>query len=123
MPGIPVRRILVVDDNVDSAESLTVLLQVSGHDVCAAHSGDAALAAARDFRPDVVLLDIGMPGMDGHEVARRLREEHRDLVLVAVTGYGLERDRLDSKQAGFDHHLVKPVDPETLRGLLASLPS
>jgi signal transduction histidine kinase len=122
-PSAPVkpRRILVVDDNVDNAESLALLLQLSGHQVRTAHNGPGALAAASAFRPEVVLLDIGLPGMDGYEVARCLRTEAggEKLLLVAQTGYGQEDDQRRSRQAGFDAHLVKPVDPDTLRALLA----
>ncbi len=115
------RRILVVDDNVDSAESLALLLRLAGHRARTAHNGPGALAAARDFRPEVVLLDIGLPGMDGYEVARRLREwaDGERVLLVAQTGYGQEDDRCRSRQAGFDAHLIKPVDPSVLQALLA----
>src|SRR5262249_11875942 len=103
-------RILVVDDNRDSAESLSILLRFLGSDVYTVHDGAAALEAVRAYQPSVVLLDIGLPGMDGHEVARRLRRlsECRDVVLIALTGWGQESDRRLSKEAGFDHHLVKP---------------
>ena len=124
-PGVaaPVtpRRILVVDDNLDSAETLAQLLQLSGHQARTAHNGPGALAAAGAFRPEVVLLDIGLPGMDGYEVARRLRAGPggEKMLLVAQTGYGQEEDRCRSRQAGFDAHLVKPVDPGALQALLA----
>lgn len=112
------RRILVVDDNQDSAESLALLLELHGHEVRTAFAGPAALETASTFRPDVVLLDIGLPGMDGYEVARRLRaDDHRSL-LVALTGYGRDDDRQRSQEAGFDHHLVKPVDLEELARVL-----
>jgi len=108
----PARRVLVVDDNIDAADILATLLMSSGHDARVAHDGLAALELAKDFWPDVVLLDIGLPELDGHEVARRLRLiaglEH--LVLVAITGYGQSADRLLAQRAGFDHHLVKPAD-------------
>ena len=114
------RRVLVVDDNVDSAESLALLLRASGHQVCTAHDGPAALEVARLHRPEVVVLDLGLPRMDGYEVALRLRAEHpREVVLIALTGYGQEEDRRRTREAGFDHHLVKPADPALLRGLLA----
>jgi len=118
------RRILVVDDNRDAAESMGMLLEQIGHDVEEVHDGHAALAAVEASRPEVVLLDIGLPGLDGYEVARRLRERHgRDgLVLVALTGYGQEEDRRRSEASGMDYHLVKPVDPVALEELLASLP-
>jgi CheY-like chemotaxis protein len=114
--------VLIVDDNRDAADSLALLLQFSGYDVHTAHDGLSALKAMDDYRPAVVLLDIGMPGMNGYEVARRVRErpELRDILLVALTGWGQEEDRRRSAEAGFDRHLVKPVDPEVLQGLLAS---
>jgi PAS domain S-box-containing protein len=115
-------RILVVDDNRDSTESLGLLLRLSGHDVRGAYDGLEAIGAADEFRPDVVLLDIGLPKMDGYDVARRLRQEPwgQAMVVIAVTGWGQEEDRQRSIDAGFDHHLVKPVDPLTLLELLAS---
>ncbi|MFO1431875.1 MAG: ATP-binding protein [Candidatus Competibacteraceae bacterium] len=116
-------RILVVDDNVDVAESMAVLLELEGHQVRTVYTAHAALEAARTFRPDVVLLDIGLPGMDGYEVARRLRASPatRHVLLIALTGYGREEDRARSKAAGFDRHLVKPVEPEALNALIAAL--
>jgi CheY-like chemotaxis protein len=115
-------RILVVDDNVDSAESLSLLLQMEDHVVRVAHSGPAAVETALAFRPEVLLLDLGLPQMDGYEVARRLREqgELRGMVVVAVTGYGEESDRQRSRQAGFDFHLVKPVDWGKLERILTT---
>jgi PAS domain S-box-containing protein len=115
------RRILVVDDNVDAAQSLAQFLAMVGHEVCTAYGGPAALEVARASRPEAVLLDIGMPGMDGYELARRLRQEPglERVLLVALTGYGQEEDRRRSRQAAIDYHLVKPVDPETLEALLA----
>lgn len=117
---IPGRRILVVDDNIDSAETLGLLLRLGGHEVQTAYSGLAALEAARLSRPDIVMLDIGMPGMDGLEVARRLRDElgQKDVQLIAMTGYGQDEDRRRSEIAGFNSHLVKPVDLERLNSLL-----
>jgi signal transduction histidine kinase/DNA-binding response OmpR family regulator len=121
-PGTPSFRVLVVDDNVDAAESLSLLLGMMGQVVRTAHDGVAALEAAEAFQPDVVLLDIGLPRMDGHEVARQLRRRGlTDALLVAITGYGQEADRARSREAGFDRHLVKPVDPDTLAELFASL--
>ncbi len=123
-PGRPPRRrVLVVDDNVDAAVSLGRLLtRIFGQDVCVAHDGPSALRSAEEFRPEVVLLDIGMPGMDGYEVARRLRDrpDSSCATLVALTGWGQESDRQKSRLAGIDHHLVKPVEPETLRDILAT---
>jgi len=114
------KRILVVDDNTDAVESLAFLLELEGHDVRTALDGPAALDLASEFRPQAVLLDIGLPGMDGYEVARRLRErpETREALIIAITGYGQQEDRALTKAAGFDHHLVKPVDPEELGALL-----
>jgi two-component system CheB/CheR fusion protein len=115
------RRILVVDDNVDSADSLAHFLGMAGHRVYTAYGGPAALEAARAYRPEAVLLDIGMPGMDGYELSRRLRQEPglERILLVALTGYGQEEDRRRSREATIDYHLVKPVDPEALEALLA----
>ncbi|XXX72494.1 PAS domain-containing protein [Sorangium sp. So ce134] len=116
------RRILVVEDNPDVAESLVMLLKALGYEVAMARSGPEALAAAPAFLPDVVLLDIGLPGMDGYEVARQLRRQP-DLelaLLVALSGYGQEEDRRRSQAAGFDHHLVKPVSRAVLQPLIAS---
>lgn len=116
----PGSRILVVDDSVDSAETLGELLKIWGHDVRLAHDGPGAVAAARDYRPEVVLLDIGLPGMDGFAVAAQLRKEGiGGRMLVALTGYGEKQDRDKAQQVGFDHHLVKPIDPDTLQKLLA----
>ena len=114
------RRVLVVDDNLDAAEGLAMLLALKGHQVSTAYDGQRAIERARELAPDVVLLDIGLPRLDGFEVARRLREEHpgRPMLLVALTGYGQERDRLRARQAGFDHHLLKPVRLEMLEQLL-----
>ncbi len=116
-------RVLVVDDNRDGADSLATILNLLGADVHVAYDGPSALELLPICRPAVVLLDIGMPGMDGHEVALRVREdpEHRDMTLIAMTGWGQESDRRRSKAAGFEHHLVKPVEFEALRALLLSL--
>jgi signal transduction histidine kinase len=114
------RRILVVDDNVDAAESLAAMLDLDGHRVRAVFDGPSALALAEEMQPEIALLDVGMPGMDGHELARRLgaRPWARGLVLVAVTGWGQEGDRRRSAEAGFHHHLVKPVDPADLDAII-----
>ena len=116
-------RVLVVDDNVDAASTLRMLVQESGHRVRMAHTGLSALDVALDYRPDVILLDIGLPELDGYEVARRIRQESHlhDSVLVAITGYDREADGERSRQAGFDHHLVKPVDIRTVREILAAV--
>jgi signal transduction histidine kinase/ActR/RegA family two-component response regulator len=121
----PTRRILVVDDNRDSAETLALLLQFSGHDVRTAYDGPAALELAQAASPEVVLLDIGLPQMNGLEVARRMRQELglKDTLLVALTGYGQDEDRRRSQEAGFDAHMVKPVDLDELHSLLARSPS
>ncbi len=121
-PALPRRRILVVDDNVDAANSLAKLLsRIYGQEVRVAHDGPSALGLVEGFQPEIVLLDIGLPGMDGHEVARRLRArpDFERTLLVALTGWGQETDRQKSREAGFDRHLVKPVDPVTLLDLLA----
>jgi PAS domain S-box-containing protein len=117
------RRILIVDDNKDSAESLAMLLRIIGHEVVAAYDGEQAIEAARATRPDVVLLDIGMPKLNGYETCRRIREEPwgREIFFIAVTGWGQEEDRRRTEEAGFDRHMVKPVDSALLMNLLASL--
>ncbi len=122
--GRPAARVLVVDDNVDLARGLTRLVEMLGHAVATAYDGPEAIATARRFRPDVVLLDIGLPGMDGYEVAARLRLEEccRESRIVAVTGYGHEEDRRRSREAGFDFHVVKPLDFSTLADLIAGDP-
>jgi signal transduction histidine kinase/ActR/RegA family two-component response regulator len=114
-------RVLLVDDTVDAAESLAMLLRLWGHEVTVAHDGPAALRAAETQCPEVALLDISLPGMDGYELARRLHSHPRlgRTVLVALTGWGLEEDRRRSQEAGFEHHLVKPVDLTELQELLA----
>jgi PAS domain S-box-containing protein len=119
------RRILIVDDSEDGAESLAMLLRLGGHETHQAHDGLAAIEAAGRLRPDVVLLDIGLPILNGYEVCSRIRKEPwgKDLVLVALTGWGQEEDRHRSREAGFDVHMVKPVDHDVLVRLLASLGS
>jgi CheY-like chemotaxis protein len=116
------RRILVVDDNQDSAASLALLLKIYGHEAQTAHDGLEAVRAAEQFRPDVVLMDLGLPKLDGFEAARRIRERiwSAGLVLIALTGRDGEEDRSRSLAAGFDHHLVKPVDVAALTKLLAA---
>jgi len=114
--GAATTRVLIVDDNIDAATSLCYVLALAGYQVRVAHDGTRALEIANELHPNVVLLDIGLPGMSGHDVARRLRAEPwgADLQLIAVTGWGQEDDRAKSLEAGFDEHLTKPIDPETL---------
>ena len=116
-------RVLVVDDNIDAAESLALLLRVFGHDVWTAHTGPTGVEAAIDHRPDVVLLDIGLPELDGFQVAKRIRQQpaHQTTVLVALTGYSQDADRERSLEAGFDHHLVKPADFGKVQEILATV--
>jgi CheY-like chemotaxis protein len=116
-------RVLVVDDNVDAAATLGMLLEACGYLVEVEHDSHRALERARHQRPDVALLDIGLPDMDGNELARRLRADAQTgaIVLVAVTGYGQEQGRRAAFEAGFDHHLVKPVDMDELAALLAGI--
>ena len=104
-------KILVVDDNHDTTTTAAMLLETFGHDVRTANDGPAALEVARSFRPQVIILDIGLPGMSGYEVAQSLRQEgFANATIVAVSGYGQEDDRRRSLEAGFDHHFVKPID-------------
>ena len=114
---------LVVDDNRDAAESLGMLLRLLGAEVQVVFDGPSALAILPEYRPAVVLLDLGMPGMDGLEVARRIRQqpEFRDLKLIALTGWGQAEDRHRSQSAGFDYHLIKPADVQALETLLGSI--
>ena len=123
-PARTQRRILVADDNNDALESLATLLQLSGHEVYTAANGAMALESAEAHRPEVALLDIGMPKLDGYEVARRIRAQPwgQRITLVALTGWGQDSDRRRSQEAGFDSHLVKPLDLDKLMELLAALP-
>ena len=116
-------RVMVVDDNEDAAQMLGMLLIRSGHEVLTVHDGPSTLTAAQDFRPSIILLDIGLPGMDGFEVARKLRKQaiFKEVVLVAMTGYGQDSDRQRSKAAGFNHHLVKPPDFNKLVQILSTV--
>lgn len=122
LPGGWKTKILVVDDNVDSADTMARLLHLSGHTVHVAYDGKSGLAAAQTFQPAIILLDIGLPGMDGYEVARSLRElpTTRDALLIAMTGYGQRKDELRARQAGFDHHLIKPVEFDVFETILAA---
>jgi signal transduction histidine kinase len=114
------RRIVVADDNVDAAESLAMMLELLGHETRTAHDGEQALRLAREFRPDVMVLDIAMPGLDGHDLARSIRAESwgGEVLLIAASGWGQADDKQHSRDAGFDHHLVKPIEFETLDELL-----
>jgi PAS domain S-box-containing protein len=122
-PATGLLRVLVVDDNLDTADSLALLLKLQGYEVGTANDGIKALQVASAFRPDVILLDIGLPGADGYQVALRVRQQKglEKVVLVAMTGYGQEADRQRSHEAGFDYHLVKPADPVKVQELLALL--
>ncbi len=117
------RRVLIVDDNRDSADSLSMLLEITGNKTAVAHDGLEAIEAAEKYRPDVMLLDIGLPKLNGHEVCRRIREQPwgKDIVMIALTGWGQEDDRRKSEEAGFNGHLVKPVDYDKLLELLGEL--
>jgi len=123
--GATPRTVLVVDDEPDSAVTLAMLLQLRGHRADFAHDGPEALKQAEALEPEVVLLDLGLPGMDGYEVCHRLRElpGGRSMFIVALTGWGQEEDRRRTREAGFDLHLVKPVDPEELLRVLSSTSS
>jgi CheY-like chemotaxis protein len=116
-------RLLVVDDNRDAALSLAMLLRLQGHEVQAAHDGRTALELATTFRPDVIFLDLGMPGMDGFEVARQVRKLPglEKTILAALTGWGQNEDRRKTAEAGFNYHLVKPPEMKTIASLLADL--
>jgi two-component system, sensor histidine kinase len=119
MPG---RSILLVEDHADAREALQALLELDGYEVTTAAEGMAALDIARLKHPDIALIDIGLPGLDGYEVARRLRAAGGPRpILLALTGYSQPQDRRDAQEAGFDAHLVKPVDPADLTRLLATL--
>ncbi len=114
------RRILLIDDNVDLTSTMSALLRLGGHEVAVCCDGPSGLEAASELQPEVILVDIGLPGMDGYEVANRLRQspQYDRTMLVAITGYGQADDRRRAREAGFDHHLVKPVFFEVLQQLL-----
>jgi CheY-like chemotaxis protein len=116
-------RVLLVDDNADSADGLAMLLELQGHETRVAYDGESALETARSFRPHAALLDIGMPSMDGYELARRLRAapETKETMLVAMTGWGQEEDQRKGREAGFAHHLVKPFEPSAVEKVLADV--
>jgi CheY-like chemotaxis protein len=115
------RRILVVDDNVDAAESLAMILKLTGHETQCAHEPETALSSLAVFRPDVILLDIGLPRMDGYEVARRIRAQNAPVRLIALSGYCRTEDAARARAAGFDAYLVKPVDFDELERVLDGL--
>lgn len=116
-------RVLIVDDNVDTVLSFSMLLKASGHEVLTAHDGPTAVRIANEMLPDAILLDIGLPGLNGYEVAKRIRlnPELNNVVLVALTGYGQEEDRQTSMQAGFNFHLVKPASFQQVKQILATI--
>jgi CheY-like chemotaxis protein len=115
-------RILIVDDNKDAADSMALSVQLAGHTVCTAYDGEEGLQLAFGFAPDLVLLDLGMPGLNGFEIAQRIRRETwgQDLTLIALTGWGQEQDRRRTRDAGFNAHLTKPVSPSELLKVLAT---
>ncbi|MFI5398062.1 MAG: response regulator [Candidatus Binatia bacterium] len=118
-------RVLVVEDNEDVARSIAMLLELWGHKAQVVHEAQSALNAAETHHPEVVLMDIGLPGMDGYQIAKQLRQQQggEKVVLVALTGFGEDEDRRRSSEAGFNHHLVKPVDPDVLQQFLSNLVS
>src|SRR5258706_3238119 len=123
VPSAGAKRILIVDDNLDAAETLAMMLELLGQQTRQAHAGHDALEAALDYKPDLVFMDIGLPGMSGHEVASRMRGElgMNEAYIIALSGYGTEEDRRKSLRAGFDTHMVKPLDPSTPPGILAAV--
>lgn len=110
----------MVDDNIDAAESLGLVLELSGHITSTAHNGTNGITIAEEFRPDVILLDIGLPDINGYEVARRIREKTwgKKIMLIAATGWGQDKDKALAREAGFDNHLTKPIDYQALNQLL-----
>lgn len=123
--ALPRRRLLVVDDNVDAAQTLGTILELNGHEVRLAYTGADGLRIATEWQPDVGVLDIGIPDLNGYELARGIRERSLDRqpVLIACTGWGQQEDVERAREAGFDHHLVKPVDPDAVLKLLAHAPA
>ena len=119
------RRILVADDNPDAASSLGVLLEMMGHEVCIVHDGVKAVDGAATFRPDIILLDIGMPQLNGYDACSRIREQpsNKDILIVALTGWSQDDKKQRSQQAGFDFHLIKPVELPALEKLLRDYPA
>ena len=116
------KRILVTDDNQDAANSVAMLLRLSGHEVETAYDGIKAVQKAESYQPDIMLLDIGLPGMNGYDVCRSIRQQPwgKSIRIVALTGWGQDQDRRTAREAGFDDHLVKPVDPQTLRQAISA---
>lgn len=114
VPSPNSRRVLIVDDNHDAAHTMALLIKLSGHETSTAHNGPEALTMLDAVNPEVALLDIGLPEMDGYELARRIRERVSDVYLIAVSGYGQPEDRARAAEAGFDEHFVKPVDSTQL---------
>jgi CheY-like chemotaxis protein len=114
---------LIVDDNRDSADSLSMMLKIRGNATRTAYDGEAAVTTAREYRPDVILLDIGLPKLNGYEACRRIRQQPggKSPIIIAQTGWGQDEDRQRTLESGFDYHLVKPVDPQALMELLAEL--
>jgi CheY-like chemotaxis protein len=123
--GVVRRRVLVADDNEDAANSLTLWLQQEGHEVCTANDGHQAVVLAESFRPEVILMDLGMPRLDGLEASRKIRSQPwgKAIRIIALTGWGREQDRVRTQHAGIDLHWVKPVDPHALSSILAVEPS
>jgi CheY-like chemotaxis protein/two-component sensor histidine kinase len=121
-PATAAKRVLIVDDNVDAAETLAMMLELLGQDTRQAHEGNGALKAAVEYKPELIFMDIGLPGLSGHEIASRMRRDlgMTDTYIVALSGYGSDEDRRKSLYAGFDSHLVKPLDPTTLPSILAA---
>lgn len=118
---LPKERALIVDDNADALESMAAILRLAGYEVMCRYCGNSAIGAATTFYPAVVILDIGLPGMSGYQVANRLREQpaFQNVKILAVTGYGREEDRRRSRFAGFDYHITKPVDPVSLKRIIS----
>ena len=116
------RRVLIVDDNLDAAETLAMMLEILGQQTRQAHDGNSALTVATEFKPEVIFMDIGLPGISGHEAAARMRKDlgMTEAYMVALSGYGTEEDRRKSLYSGFDAHVVKPLDPSALPGILAT---
>ena len=125
MSAVSSRRVLIADDNVDAAMSLGMLLELLGHEVLTVHDGVQAVAAAQSFAPEFIFMDIGMPNVDGIEATRRIRALSLPVqpVVVALTGWGQQSDRDRSRAAGFDHHLVKPIELDAIRALMSGSPT